>query len=103
MFIQWLQSSKIAMWSLTVIRVYVGYKWLTAGWGKLTGGFDATGFMQGAIAKSTGEHPAVQDWWAVFLKHAARPASNGSTSSFHWANSSSDLASSSAHSLCSRR
>ncbi|GIO98284.1 hypothetical protein J14TS5_33700 [Paenibacillus lautus] len=71
--IQWLQSSKIAMWLLMVIRVYVGYKWLTAGWSKLTGGFDASGFMQGAIAKSTGEHPAVQDWWAVFLKHAALP------------------------------
>lgn len=61
------------MWLLTVIRVYVGYKWLSAGWGKLTGGFDASGFMQGAIAKSTGENPAVQDWWAVFLKHAALP------------------------------
>lgn len=73
-FIQWFQSSRIAMWLVTVIRVYVGYKWMTAGWGKLTGGFDASAFMQGAISKSTGDHPAVQGWWAAFLKHAALPA-----------------------------
>lgn len=37
MWMSWLQTSKIAMWVLTMIRVWVGYKWLTAGWTKLTG------------------------------------------------------------------
>lgn len=73
MFNTWLRENKIAMWLLTVIRVYVGYEWLTAGWGKLTGGFDAGGFLQGAIGKAAGDHPAVQGWWAAFLEHAALP------------------------------
>ena len=35
---------------LAVIRVYLGYTWLMAGIGKLQGkGFDATGYLQGAI------------------------------------------------------
>ena len=58
MFNNWLRTNKVAMWSLTFIRVYIGYEWLTAGWGKLTGGgFDAGGFLQGAIANATGDHP----------------------------------------------
>ncbi|WP_054955669.1 DoxX family protein [Paenibacillus dakarensis] len=77
MFNTWLRENKIAMWLLTVIRVYVGYEWLTAGWGKLTGGgFDASGYLKGAIANATGDHPAVQGWWAAFLEHAALPGVN---------------------------
>jgi thiosulfate dehydrogenase [quinone] large subunit len=74
MFNNWLRNNKVAAWILTVIRIYVGYEWLTAGWGKLSsGGFNAGGFIQGAIANSTGDHPAVQGWWAAFLEHAALP------------------------------
>ncbi|OOC58814.1 DoxX family protein [Paenibacillus ihbetae] len=73
MFNNWLRTNKVAMWLLTFIRVYIGYEWMVAGWGKLTGGFEATGFLQGAIAKATGDHPAVQGWWAAFLEHAALP------------------------------
>jgi thiosulfate dehydrogenase [quinone] large subunit len=73
MFNNWLRTNKFAMWLLTIIRVYIGYEWMTAGWGKLTGGFDAGGFLQGAIAKATGDHPAVQGWWAAFLEHGALP------------------------------
>ncbi|GGN94168.1 DoxX family protein [Saccharibacillus kuerlensis] len=70
----WLRTNKVAMWLLTVIRVYVGFKWIEGGWGKLTGGgFDATGFLQGAIAQSGGDHPAVQGFWASFLEHFALP------------------------------
>lgn len=76
MFFQWLRENKIAMWLLTVIRVYVGYEWVTAGWHKLTGGFDAAGFLQGAIANAAGDHPAVQGWWAAFLEHVALPGVN---------------------------
>jgi len=73
MFNNWLRTNKVAMWLLTFIRVYIGYEWMVAGWGKLTGGFEAAGFLQGAIAKATGDHPAVQGWWAAFLEHAALP------------------------------
>ncbi|WP_339820914.1 DoxX family protein [Paenibacillus sp. FSL R7-0216] len=73
MFNNFLRTNKVAMWLLTVIRVYLGYQWIEAGYHKLTGGFDAAGFLTGAIANSTGDHPAVQGWWATFLQHFALP------------------------------
>lgn len=76
MFINFLRTNKIAMWLLTILRIYVGYTWLTAGWHKIVGGFDASGFLKGAIAKSTGENPAVQGWWASFLENVALPGVN---------------------------
>ena len=74
MFINFLRRDKRISILLAVLRVYVGYTWLVAGWGKIVGGnFDASGFLQGAAAKATGEHPLVQGWWAVFLKNVAIP------------------------------
>jgi thiosulfate dehydrogenase [quinone] large subunit len=78
-------------WFWLIVRLYVGYQWITAGWEKMTGtsinittfgekqqggawvfgGHDGAailGFAQGAVAKATGAHPAVQDWYASFLK-----------------------------------
>ncbi|WP_108670528.1 DoxX family protein [Peribacillus acanthi] len=57
----------------TILRVWLGIEWLKAGWGKVTGEFDSGGFMKGAIAKATGEHPAVQGWYAAFLENFALP------------------------------
>lgn len=74
MVIDFLRRDKRISILLAVLRVYVGYTWLVAGWGKIAGGnFDASGFLQGAVAKATGEHPLVQGWWAVFLKNVAIP------------------------------
>ncbi|MFB9761740.1 DoxX family protein [Ectobacillus funiculus] len=74
MFINFLRRDKRISILLAVLRVYVGYTWLVAGWGKIAGGnFDASGFLQGAVAKAVGEHPLVQGWWAVFLKNVAIP------------------------------
>lgn len=69
-------SSPIFAWVWLVIRVYVGYEWLSAGWGKLNnpvwigekGGTALHGFIMGALKKSTGEHPDVQSWYASFLQ-----------------------------------
>src|SRR6476660_2839017 len=66
-----------------VLRVYVGYEFLTAGmekwesgkWlGANTGGAIA-GFLKGGLTKSTGAHPEVQSWYVgltnnVFLPNA---------------------------------
>ncbi|WP_186579935.1 DoxX family protein [Aquibacillus kalidii] len=69
-----LRNNKVVSGVLAIIRIYLGYEFLHAGYGKVTGGgFDASGFLQGAIAKSSGDHPAVQGWWAAFLENVALP------------------------------
>ncbi|MCP8970645.1 DoxX family membrane protein [Ectobacillus ponti] len=73
MFIKFLRTNQYAAAVLTILRLYVGYEWLTAGYEKLTGGFDAGGFLKGAVAKAAGDHPAVQAWWAHFLEGFAIP------------------------------
>lgn len=73
-----LQGAK-GSWIWLIIRLYLGYQWVEAGWHKLTGAtpFDATGFIKGAIAKSVpasaGAKPVVQAWWAGFLQDFALP------------------------------
>lgn len=66
-----------------VIRLYVGWQWLSAGWGKLTGsesswvgpaaGKAMTGFVQGALKATAGPHPSVQPYYAWFLQHLVLP------------------------------
>lgn len=73
MFNNWLRENKAAMWLLTVVRVYFGYEWMTNGLEKLTGGFDANGFISEALGKTGGEYPAVQGWWGSFLESFALP------------------------------
>jgi len=68
----WLKGPKMAIiW--TVLRVWLGVQWLEAGIHKVTDGFDATGFIQGAIVKASGENPAVHAWYAAFLEEFALP------------------------------
>ncbi|MNU80127.1 hypothetical protein D3C71_697500 [compost metagenome] len=74
MFLNFLRENRYVSLLLTVLRVYLGWLWVSAGWGKiLSGEFDASGFLNGAIAKTTGEHPLVQPWWGTFLKEVALP------------------------------
>ena len=74
--VQWLRESRIASVILAVLRVYLGWKWLEAGWHKVVDGFDATKFLQNAIAnpvmdKATGE--AIYPNYVAFLEHVALP------------------------------
>jgi len=63
-------------WLWLILRLYVGWEWLQAGLGKLnnpawTGskaGTALTGFINGALAKTNGDHPDVQAWYAWFLQ-----------------------------------
>ncbi|WP_144550412.1 DoxX family protein [Bacillus sp. X1(2014)] len=74
MFIRFLKENRYASPLLTILRLYLGWQWLNAGWGKISSGkFDASGFMFGAIKNMSGEHPAVQPWWGSFLKEVALP------------------------------
>ncbi len=78
-------------WFWLIVRVYAGYEWFTAGWEKLTGhtifgvstgapwvftkgtGAAMAGFVNGALAKSTGAHASVQGWYAGFLQTFVLP------------------------------
>lgn len=67
------------LWFL--VRLYLGYEFLMAGWGKFGNsawfGSDAgaalQGFVQGALAKTTGAHPDVYTWYASFLQSSVLP------------------------------
>lgn len=68
-------------WIWLILRLYLGWEWLVAGWAKInspvwTGskaGVAITGFLQGALAKTAGEHPDVQGWYAWFLQNVVLP------------------------------
>ena len=68
-------------WIWLILRLYLGWEWLSAGWGKLnnpawTGskaGAALTGFVNGALQKTGGEHPDVQGWYAWFLNNLVLP------------------------------
>jgi thiosulfate dehydrogenase [quinone] large subunit len=70
-------------WIWLILRVYVGWEWVNAGWGKLhspawVGGDAGTalnGFVSGALNKTGGAHPDVQSWYAWFLQHVVLPNS----------------------------
>lgn len=74
MFGKLLRENNLVAAILTLLRVYLGWSWMTAGWGKVTGGFDASGFLQGAIANPVmkGE-AAVYPGWVSFLESFALP------------------------------
>ncbi len=62
-----------------VVRMEVGAEWLLAGWEKIqspawgTSGKAISGFVAGALAKTSGPNPAVQGWYAWFLQHMVQP------------------------------
>lgn len=68
-------------WFWLIARVYVGWEWLHAGWGKLgnpvwTGpksGVALQGFLQAALEKTNGSHPDVSSWYASLIQNVALP------------------------------
>jgi thiosulfate dehydrogenase (quinone) large subunit len=75
MFNQFLRENKVSAILLTVIRVYLGYEWLMAGLHKITGGFDASGFLKGATANPVKgpDGSVVYSTYVSFLEHFALP------------------------------
>ncbi len=68
----WKTPQASVVW--TILRIWLGLQWFEAGIEKIkAGGFAADGFLQGAIANSTGDHPAVQGWYAAFIQHFVLP------------------------------
>lgn len=68
-------------WLWLILRLYLGYEWLSAGMGKLgnpawTGdnaGAALTGFVQNSLTLTAGAHPDVQPWYAAFLQNVVLP------------------------------
>ena len=73
-------NTKMA-WFWLVVRLYVGYEWLMAGWGKFqnpawngsSAGAAVKGFLLGALDKTAGAHPDVQGWYGSFIQNVALP------------------------------
>ncbi len=80
-FARWLFADTRASWIWLIVRLYLGYEWLSSGLGKLgspawTGaqaGAAVNGFAQGALAKTGGDHPDVTGWYAWFLQNVVVP------------------------------
>ncbi|GHI00705.1 DoxX family membrane protein [Neobacillus kokaensis] len=72
---KFLRESKVSAIILTVIRLYLGYSWFTAGLHKVMGGFDASGFLKGAIANPVKgpDGAVVFGWYVNFLQSFALP------------------------------
>ena len=68
-------------WIWLILRVYAGWVWVQAGWGKLhdptwTGakaGTALSGFVNHALTETSGAHPNVEGWYAWFLQHVVLP------------------------------
>lgn len=74
MLVNFLRNNKIAAGIFTVLRIYLGYAWMTAGFHKITGGFDASGFLKGAVANPvSGPDGIVYGSWVSFLEGVAIP------------------------------
>lgn len=62
-------------WVWLVLRLYVGYEWVMAGWGKVMSpawvgpqaGSALQGFLSGALKLAGGSHPAVSGWYVNFI------------------------------------
>lgn len=65
----------------TILRVWLGWQWLSSGLGKITNpawfGLEAggaiSGFLNGALAKAGGEQPSVAAWYGWAIEHLFLP------------------------------
>jgi thiosulfate dehydrogenase (quinone) large subunit len=75
---KWLYGSTQAAWLWLVVRLYLGYEWINAGWPKLFGSEHAAWIGNGSAMKgyltlattklNSGDHPAVAyGWYTSFL------------------------------------
>ncbi|MDZ7704618.1 MAG: TQO small subunit DoxD [Trueperaceae bacterium] len=74
-------ASKASAPFWTIVRLYLGYLWLQAGWGKVTSsawvgpnaGGPVTGFLNRALERTGGEHPSVSGWYAWLIENVFLP------------------------------
>ncbi|MFB9325635.1 DoxX family membrane protein [Paenibacillus aurantiacus] len=76
MIIRFLRENVFAAGLLLLLRLYVGWKWLDGGFHKLKDGFDASGFLKGAVANPVverGTNELIYPTYTGFIKHFALP------------------------------
>ncbi|WP_338554053.1 DoxX family protein [Paenibacillus sp. KS-LC4] len=76
MMLAWLKNNKYVAMLMVFVRVYLGYQWVVGGWHKLTGGFDATGFLTNAINNPVADKTTqelVYPNFVNFIEHFAMP------------------------------
>lgn len=71
---KFLRENKYAAGFLLILRVYIGWQWMTAGFHKLVDGFNATGYLSNAVANPVmkGEE-VIYPTFTAFLEHFALP------------------------------
>lgn len=69
------RENKYAAIIVAIIRIILGYKWITSAWGKVTtGGFDATGYLNNAITNPVAKGDEVlYPAYNAFIEHVALP------------------------------
>ena len=78
---KWVFASRASVPFWTIIRVYLGYLWINAGWHKISdpgwvgpeAGGAVTGFLNRALSLATGERPSVQGWYAWLIENIFLP------------------------------
>jgi len=78
-FARFLFANTNMAWFWLLVRLYVGWEWLYAGWEKIQNpvwvgskaGVAVSGFLQGALAKTSGPHPDVSGWYGAFIQNFA--------------------------------
>ncbi|OXM13576.1 DoxX family membrane protein [Paenibacillus herberti] len=76
MVAKWFRENVWVAAAILLLRLYVGWEWMTAGWGKLLDGFDATKFLQSAVAKPVADRAtmeAIFPTYTWFIEHFALP------------------------------
>ena len=77
-------DTRVMPWIWLIVRLYLGYEWLSSALSKITGpgstawigdkaGAAIVGFANGALNKASGDHPDVQGWYATFLQSVVIP------------------------------
>src|SRR5690606_17352882 len=69
------RDNKYAAIIVAVVRIVLGYKWITSAWGKVTtGGFDATGYLTNVINNPVAKGDEVlYPVYNAFIEHIALP------------------------------
>lgn len=75
MFVKWVRKSKISSGIMVVFRMLLGYTFVSTGYYEVTCGFDATGFLQNAIANpvKSPQGDILNGWYVTFLKEFVLP------------------------------